>query len=162
MSDEQDAVEKDQMAKFRQMMVDAEGIRSKVYRDSLGNLTVGIGHLVTPEDNLVAGQAVAPDRIEQLFQADAATALGKARGQVAQAGIASPDFIPPLASVNFQLGRHWPNSFPKAWGALSSGDYPTAAMEAGRSNWMQQTPKRVRAFQDAILALPPKPVSSTD
>lgn len=144
------------LSRFKNLLSDpeVEGIRSKVYLDSRGNLTVGIGHKVTAADGLRLGQSVSQEQIDTFFAQDGANALRRAQAQASQAGISAPDFIPALASVNFQLGNKWPASFPKAWGALSSGDYSTAAMEAGRSNWMKQTPKRVRAFQDAILALP--------
>ena len=144
----------DQIAPFRTMMVDAEGPRSRVYLDTQGKPTVGIGHQVTPEDHLSLGDEVEADRIESLFQADAAKALGAARDQANSIGIADAAFIPALASVNFQLGSSWPQTFRKTWSAMAAGDYARAAMEAGRSRWMQQTPKRDRAFQDALLALP--------
>jgi lysozyme len=152
-------VDPDGLAQFRAMMADAEGVRSRVYLDTRGNLTVGIGHRVTPADGLKLGQSVTPEQIDAYFLQDGGSALGRARDQARQAGISDPNFIPSLASVNFQLGHKWPGSFPKTWAALSSGDYSTAAMEAGRSNWMKQTPKRVRSFQDAILALRSRPAS---
>ncbi|MGZ5955868.1 MAG: glycoside hydrolase family protein [Caulobacteraceae bacterium] len=147
----------DQYAMFRAMMADAEGVRHQVYKDSRGVLTVGIGHKVLPGDGLRYGDTIAPERIEALFREDAAPALNAARSQASAIGISDAAFIPHLASVNFQLGRDWNQKFRKTWGAMAAGDYGTAAMEAGRSRWMQQTPKRVRAFQDALLALPPLP-----
>jgi GH24 family phage-related lysozyme (muramidase) len=145
-----------QLAAFRAKVADAEGVRPTVYRDSQGHLTVGIGHMVVPADGLRLGDTIGPDRIDALFQQDAAPALNAARSQADGLGITDPAFIPALASVNYQLGPNWPQTFRRTWSAMAAGDYATAAMEAGRSDWMRQTPTRVRAFQAALLALPPR------
>lgn len=47
-----------------------EGRRLKVYKDSSGYLTVGVGHKVVPADKLKLGDVITPDRCEALFQAD--------------------------------------------------------------------------------------------
>jgi GH24 family phage-related lysozyme (muramidase) len=47
-----------------------EGYRNNVYKDIYGNLTVGIGHLVTASDNLQYGQNITDAQVEALFDAD--------------------------------------------------------------------------------------------
>jgi GH24 family phage-related lysozyme (muramidase) len=140
-----------------------EGRRWKVYKDTTDHLTVGVGHKVLPQDNLKQGDVIGDDRVNQFLRQDTATALGQARSQAAQAGITDPNFIAPLAAVNFQLGSGWTGLFPKAWNAMQQGDYETAAREValgqngGKSKWMKETPNRVEVFQGALRALPPKP-----
>lgn len=83
-----------------------------------------------------------------------------ARAQAAEAGITDPDFVAALASVNFQLGTGWnrgKNGFVKTWALIRKGDYAAAADEVARSDWYEQTPRRVIAFQEALRSLPPRP-----
>ena len=134
-----------------------EGTRPDVYRDSEGFLTVGVGHKVTPADHLKLGDKPGDARIGDFLRRDAAAALDAARRQAAEAGITDPDFIVPLASVNFQLGTGWRGSFVKTWPLIVKGDYAAAAEEAADSKWNKQAPQRVRQFQEALRNLPPKP-----
>jgi GH24 family phage-related lysozyme (muramidase) len=148
----------DQLAAFRKFMEnpEVEGRRNDVYPDTLKNLTVGIGHRVLPGDNLKLGDVISDERVNQLFARDGSIALNAARKQAAEAGITDPNFLPYLASVNFQLGTGWRRDFKRTWPKIVAGDYAGAAQEFGRSLLAQQTPKRVQQFQTALLALPPK------
>lgn len=139
--------------------LNVEGSRPDVYRDSRGFLTVGVGHKVTPADHLELGDKPGDARIGDFLRSDAAAALDAARNQAADAGITDPNFIVPLASVNFQLGTGWRDKFVKTWPLIVKGDYAAAAKEAANSDWNEQTPKRVRQFQEALRRLPPKPTA---
>jgi GH24 family phage-related lysozyme (muramidase) len=133
-----------------------EGYKDHVYADSLGNLTVGIGHKVLSEDNLKDGQAVSDAQIRRFFQEDGEAALKEAREQMMEAGIEDDDFLLVLASVNFQLGPSWRTKFVKTWADIVDGDYNAAADEVGRSDWATQSPDRVKDFQQALGGLEPQ------
>ena len=141
---------------FRQLMVLREGERTTVYRDSRQLPTVGIGHLVVAADNLHLGDVISEDRVDGLFAADSADALAAAWAQAGQAGITSSQFIPYLASVNFQLGTEWTTKFPHTWQMIVDGHYDDAANALDETVWQQQTPTRVKDFQTALRALPAK------
>jgi len=148
-------------AAFRNLMVLREGNRTTVYPDSRGLPTVGIGHLVVPADNLALGDVISAAQVDVLFTADSAGALTAAWTQAGLAGIASSNFIPYLASVNFQLGVDWIGKFPATWQMILNGAYTDAANALDGTLWQHQTPVRVQDFQQALLALPPKaPVAS--
>ncbi|MFN2100338.1 lysozyme [Altererythrobacter sp. MF3-039] len=51
-------------------LIEEEGIHRTVYADPVGLLTVGVGHLVAPEDNLRLGQHISDDRIIELLEQD--------------------------------------------------------------------------------------------
>jgi GH24 family phage-related lysozyme (muramidase) len=145
-----------------------EGFRTDVYRDNAKakNPTVGIGHKVVPADHLKVGDTIDKARIDQFFARDGGGALDAARAQTAEAGITDPNFIVPLASVNFQLGHGWTDKFPNAWRMIKAGDYAGAAAEVAKSSkpgeasdWYKQSKNRVIFFQNALRALPPKPRS---
>ncbi len=148
--------EQDEDAAFETLMKLREGVRNKVYLDSLGKPTVGIGHLVVPGDGLAVGDTISDAQVSAFFARDGAGALAAAREQAAQAGITSSAFIPYLASVNFQLGLNWTATFPNTWKMIVNGQYEAAAEALEDTEWAEQTPVRVQDFQTALRALPPK------
>ena len=127
-----------------------------VYEDSRHILTGGVGHKILPQDHLKNQDTVPDDLANRWLAKDSAAALGAAYRQAAEAGIKDPRFLVPLASVNFQLGTGWNDKFPETWRKMVTGDYAGAAAEAAKSHWNAQSPTRVKAFQDALRALPPK------
>lgn len=131
-----------------------EGKRNKVYKDSLGKLTVGIGHLVTPDDNLKFGDTIDEHRIKQLFRQDSDTALKLAVRQMLELkkknpNVETPEFLAALISVNFQLGD-WSKVFYNSYPALVRGDVSWVTASLNRSTWQRQTPVRVADFIKAI------------
>jgi GH24 family phage-related lysozyme (muramidase) len=145
---------------FRDLMILREGRVLTAYIDTLGHLTVGIGHLVLPSDGIVLGQVLTDAEVDALFAKDAASALSAARAQMAIAGITSEAFVPYLASVNFQLGDHWTATFPNTWRTICQGKYNLAAAMVLASEWYHETPVRVKDLQDALRALPTKVIAA--
>lgn len=141
-------------AAFEALMVLREGRRDVVYQDTRGLLTVGIGHLVLPEDHLVLGQTITGAQVDAFFDQDSAAAMSAARSQAAAAGITDTAFIPYLASVNFQLGTAWTAKFPHTWQMIVNGQYEAAAHALNGTPWARETPVRVADFQKALRALP--------
>ena len=133
-----------------------EGWRDVVYLDTLRKPTVGIGHLVRPEDNLLVGQKVTPAQISAFFAHDGADAMRHAVSQADYAGITDQAFLPYLASVCFQLGDNWVAKFPNTWKLICQGQYTRAAVALAETAWFEQTPTRVKDFHDALLRLKPK------
>lgn len=143
-------------AAFEELMALREGRRNDVYLDTLAKPTVGIGHLVLPEDNLKLHDTISDARVDAFFAKDGAAALSAARAQATQAGITDSSFIPYLASVNFQLGTKWIATFPHTWQMIVNGDYEDAAQALDGTTWSRQTPVRVKDFQDALRRLSAK------
>lgn len=144
--------------KFKRRMLDpeVEGSRSDVFLDSQNVLTVGIGHKIVPEDRLKLGDWIGDRERDAFWRQDAIKALTAAAEQARQAEIDDEDFLIALADVNFQLGKYWRTGFKNTWALILNRDYIEAAREAQDSDWFRQTPKRVRAFQAALLALSAK------
>ncbi len=144
------------MPSLEQLLRQREGVRRKVYLDSLKKPTVGIGHLVTPADNLKVGDEITDKQVSEFFKKDSAKALAAAKSQAAKAGIKDANFIVYLASVNFQLGTGWTKIFKTAWKLILEGKYDEAAKSLSKTKWNSQTPKRVKDFQTALQSLPEK------
>ena len=142
---------------FEKLMALREGCRNDVYLDTLNKPTVGIGHLVVAGDKLKVGDVITDAQVSAFFQKDGAAAMSAARSQAVEAGISDTDFLPYLASVNFQLGTGWTGTFPNTWKMIVDGRYEDAAKALDGTIWAEQTPVRVKDFQDALRKLPPKP-----
>lgn len=135
----------------RDRLIKNEGYSNIVYLDSLGKPTVGIGHLVTPFDNLKVGDEITDKQVIEFFNRDIQKAFFHARIQAHELKKGdNPEFIAALVEVNFQLGTGWRNVFPNTWKALRSGDIATAINNLRKSLWASQTPKRVVNFIDEI------------
>jgi GH24 family phage-related lysozyme (muramidase) len=150
------AISDDATNRFKSYIVPYESDKNYVYLDSNGIPTVGIGHKVAPGDNLKLGDQISETRKNELWRKDSASALSAAQRQMQVARISDENFLLPLASVNFQLGGEWYKEHKKTWSLILKGDYRAAAYEAQNSVWYRQSPKRVAAFQRALLALPSK------
>lgn len=134
-----------------------EGVRKTVYKDTLGHPTVGIGHLVRPEDNLEVGDVITQERIRFFYEQDVEEALDAALDQAEYLGHNKDiDFIVALVSVNFQLGVGWARKFRNTYASLKEGNYDKAIYNLKRSLWFKQTPVRVEDFIDAIKKLKEK------
>ena len=151
---------------------DREGFRSDVYKDSLGKLTAGTGHLLTAEEltKYKEGDIIDEEITSHWLKEDSAKAYSSAILQAKELGISDQKMINALGGVNFQLGGDWKSKFKKTWSAMKSGDFDLAANEAtfkypgasgnvfdldrtkqvGTSAWAHQTPKRVQDFTTAL------------
>lgn len=140
------------LKKIRSEMIRTEGKRTTVYLDSLGNPTVGIGHLVKPEDNLKVGDVISDEQVDALFSQDIGIAIDAAMQQAKEVGQYEEDFVIALTQVNFQLGINWPNEWPNTYNKLKSGDWDGVINAVETSLWAKQTPARTEEFIQALLA----------
>ena len=127
---------------------------AKVYKDSLGKLTVGVGHLLVGDElsQYKEGDEVPQELREKWFSEDFTKASEAAKDQNKQLLELGNKPIPQdyLTSLNFQLGTIWYKDFDKAWTAFKIGDYKTAKKEMKDSAWYSQTRGRAEDFLDII------------
>lgn len=134
----------------KQKLIISEGDKLIVYRDTQGHLTVGIGHLVLPEDNLGFGDRITPERRDEFFKRDVDKAFNAALSQARELGRYTPEFIAALTEVNFQLGTGWYIEFSNTYAYLRTGNWRQAINNLLASKWNRQTPTRVANFINAI------------
>jgi lysozyme len=134
---------------WRRHAIEREGYRRRPYLDTVGKLTIGIGHLILPEDNIKNDEQISKERVEELFQKDTAKALAKSIRQMEYIGIKTPEFLAALISANFQLGD-FSVKFKNSYELLKEGKYDEVIENLRRSLWMRQTPVRVKDFIKAI------------
>lgn len=149
--------------KLEEILKIREGVKLHTYYDTAQppRLTGGIGHLITDDDYDAGwdheGMEITQEQCDAWFREDAQGAMEAAKRQMTDAGITSPDFLPWLASVCFQLGNNWTDKFNTTWGMIKGGHYAGAADHLLSTTWARQTPVRVQDFARALKALPPKP-----
>ena len=131
-----------------------EGYRNKVYLDTLGKRTVGVGHLCVEEfweDNKEYEEKFLMD----ILEADLQNAIKGAKDLMAENGCIDMDEIAEeiIIEMIFQLGKTGVSKFKNMWKALSGLDYSTAASEMLDSRWAKQTPNRAQAMSAQMASL---------
>ena len=119
-----------------------EGSRLLPYRDSTGNLTIGVGRNLSVD-------GISPDEESLMFRND--LRLASARVHVMFGGKG----LPPsgtarhvaLCDMAFNLGSYKLAEFKRMRAAIARGDWKCAAHDALKSRWREQV--GLRAFRDA-------------
>ncbi len=131
-----------------------EGYRNKVYLDTLGKRTVGVGHLCV-EEFWEDDKEYEEKFLMDILEADLQNAIKGAKDLMAEHGCMDIDEIAEeiIIEMIFQLGKTGVSKFRNMWKALSGLDYSTAAMEMLDSRWAKQTPNRAEAMSAEMAAL---------
>ncbi|WP_261388523.1 lysozyme [Qipengyuania gaetbuli] len=115
---------------FKQALIEEEGVRYTVYRDVAGYPTVGVGHLVTPGDNLRVGDRIDEDRVLALLDRDLRIAEQGVRKLVGTLPLYQHEFDALLDLVyNVGLGNVSQSESPRLNEAIRAGDYEAIAAE---------------------------------
>ena len=131
-----------------------EGYRNKVYLDTLGKRTVGVGHLCV-EDFWEDDKEYEESFLMTILEHDLQTAIKGAKDLMSENGCMDIDEIAEeiIIEMVFQLGKTGVSKFKNMWKALSGLDYSTAASEMLDSRWAKQTPNRAQAMSAQMAAL---------
>ena len=126
-----------------------EGYRDKVYKDSLGHRTIGIGHLCLDHEKWVDDKVYPRKVIEKTFEYDFNIALNDARKLIVEENI-HPDAFGCLINLCFNIGGPRASRFKKALSALEKQDYKVAAIEFLDSKWAKQVPNRAHELAEIM------------
>lgn len=144
-------IKSDALNEAKELIKKREGVRDVVYLDSLGKATVGVGHLVLPQDNLKVGDRIPMSRVYSFFNSDIQKAFNSAYSQATELGLENNvEMIATLTSVNFQLGTGWTREFNNTWAKLKRGDAQGAVNNILSSLWHRQTPTRTADLINTI------------
>ena len=128
-----------------------EGYRNKVYYDTLGYATIGVGHKVQKSDAFKAGEEYPEAQLMAVYDTDFHKAYDEAKALCA-AQLGAPgkeELVRIITCLVFQMGKGGVSKFRKMWAALKVHDYDTAAHELLDSRFARQAPER--ANQTAAL-----------
>jgi len=141
---------------YEQLKID-EGVVYGVYKDPLGFLTFGIGHLITrddDEDGLPEGYDVSEERIYEAFQDDLDTAISECEILFEARWNNFPaELQEVLVNMMFNLGRRGLGKFKKFIGHLENHHWPPAALEMLDSRWARQVGNRAIRLSDRVAKL---------
>ena len=142
------------MSRLLESVKKHEGYRNKVYLDTLGKRTVGVGHLCV-EDFWEDDKEYEEKFLMTILEHDLETAIKGAKDLMSENGCMDMDEIAEeiIIEMIFQLGKTGVSKFRNMWKALSSLDYSTAASEMLDSRWAKQTPNRAQAMSAQMAAL---------
>jgi len=129
-----------------------EGYRNKVYLDSLGKRTVGVGHLCV-EDFWEDGEEYGEKFLLTILEQDLKSAIQGAEELCSDCPALEDQAKEIIVEMVFQLGKTGVSKFRNMWKALKMPDYPTAAKEMLDSRWADQTPKRAKEMSDHMRSL---------
>ena len=124
-----------------------EGYRNKVYLDTLGKRTVGVGHLCV-ESFWEDDKEYEEKFLMEILQKDLQEAIRGARSLMEEHDCTDIDEQAEeiLIEMVFQLGMTGVSKFKKMWKALAEKNYIGASYEMLDSRWSKQTPNRAKAM----------------
>jgi|TARA_B110001454_G_C12669583_1_gene413135 lysozyme len=140
---------------YKQLKSD-EGHVCEVYRDHLGYLTFGIGHLVTqkdPEADWPLGTSVSEERVKECFDRDVETSITEIKFLVKDLDD-KPDIVQEiLVNMLFNLGYNRLSLFKKFLKAIDENDWTEAAKEGRDSRWYKQVTNRAERLMNKLETL---------
>ena len=131
-----------------------EGYRNKVYLDTLGKRTVGVGHLCV-EDFWEDDKEYEEKFLMTILEHDLQTAIKGAKDLMQEHGCTAIDEVAEeiIIEMIFQLGKTGVSKFRNMWKHLSALEYASAASEMLDSRWAKQTPNRAQDMSAQMAAL---------
>ena len=136
-----------------------EGYRNKVYLDTLGKRTVGVGHLCV-EDFWEDGKEYEEQFLMDILQKDLQGSIDGAEDLINNCPSGNKANISDEAKIIiiemiFQLGKTGVKKFRNMWKALQQDppQYDVAATEMLDSRWANQTPNRAKEMSDHMRSL---------
>ena len=131
-----------------------EGYRNKVYLDTLGKRTVGVGHLCV-EDFWEDDKEYEESFLMEILEKDLSEAIKGANDLMAEHDCMdiNEKAHEILIEMVFQLGKTGVSKFRKMWDALSEKNYIGASYEMLDSRWAKQTPNRAKSMAQIMKAI---------
>jgi lysozyme len=150
--------------KLRLLLKRHEGVRAKVYKDSLGIPTIGVGlnmqRLDTRErlkklgvdyDAALLGKvSITPEQIDALLEEDIDAVLADLRGLFDDFDEMPEKVRIVLADLRFNVGPKSLRGFVNTLQDIRTGKYESAAERLSKSLWAKQVGRRSKALTDLL------------
>jgi len=140
------------MERLLKSVKEHEGYRNKVYLDSLGKRTVGVGHLCV-EDHWEDDKEYSEEMLMNILKDDLKNAIEGSERLLKDCLVLDSLAREIIIEMVFQLGETGVSKFRNMLKALKVPDYQTAAVEMLDSKWAKQTPNRAKAMSDHMRSL---------
>ena len=138
-----------------------EGEVLEVYADSLGYLTLGVGHLIKEDDaehGQPAGTPVSQEVVDAYYESDfdkhVEETIHVFEGKGGEDFYALPEEIQHvLVNMTFNLGGTRFAKFNNMWSAVVEGDWKRMAVEMEDSRWFGQVGRRSKELQEQVVSV---------
>ena len=141
------------MDRLLQSVKKHEGYRNKVYLDTLGKRTVGVGHLCV-EDFWEDDKEYSEEMLMNILKDDLKNAIEGSERLLKDCRTLDSLAREIITEMVFQLGETGVSKFKNMLKALEEGpDYQTAAIEMLDSKWAKQTPNRAAGMSAEMAGL---------
>ena len=127
-----------------------EGFSNKVYLDTRGFRTIGVGHLCV-EDHWEDGKEYPEDILMELLERDLQSAIDQADDMCKDLEL-HEDATHLIIEMIFQLGGNGVSKFKNMWKALKETppNYFEAHVQMLDSKWAKQTPERASEMAEKM------------
>lgn len=135
---------------IERMLRKEEGCRLKEYRDTLGNLTIGYGHLITDDESFPP--VITITEAETILNEDIAKALNAVKNRLLWTDTLDETRFAVLVCMVFQMGLNGLLNFPDTLAAIKLRDWQSAHDAMMDSDWARDdSPARARRMAEIIL-----------
>ena len=127
-----------------------EGFSSKPYKDQLGYLTIGYGHLILPNENILLKKQINKKELEEIFEKDFKKALSNFNNTFKPSTLNEKE-SELLIEMIFQLGIKGCLKFKNLIKNIKKGNKHLVCFDMMDSLWYKQTPNRVKTLIKTFL-----------
>ena len=127
-----------------------EGFSSKPYKDQLGYLTIGYGHLILPNENILLKKQIHKKELEEIFEKDFNKALSNFNHAFKSFTLNEKE-SELLIEMIFQLGIKGCLKFKNLIKNIKKGNKHLVCFDMMDSLWYKQTPNRVKNLIKTFL-----------
>lgn len=127
-----------------------EGFSSKPYKDQLGYLTIGYGHLILPNENILLKKQINKKELEEIFEKDFKKALSNFNNTFKPFTLNEKE-SELLIEMIFQLGIKGCLKFKNLIKNIKKRNKHLVCFDMMDSLWYKQTPNRVKALIKTFL-----------
>ena len=127
-----------------------EGFSSKPYKDQLGYLTIGYGHLILPNENILLKKQIHKKVLEEIFEKDFKKALSDFNNTFKSLTLNKKE-SELLIEMIFQLGIKGCLKFKNLIKNIKKGNKHLVCFDMMDSLWYKQTPNRVKTLIKTFL-----------
>ena len=127
-----------------------EGLSLKPYKDQLGYLTIGYGHLILPNEKFLLKKRLQKKEFEKIFEKDFKKALIDVNNTL-KPFISNKKENELLIEMVFQIGLKGCLKFKNLLKNMKKGNKHLVCFEMMNSLWYKQTPYRVKSLIKIFL-----------
>ncbi len=127
-----------------------EGFSTEPYKDQLGFLTIGYGHLILPKEKHLLKNKISKKELEKIFNQDFKNAVNDYKTHLSQYAL-NTKYEELLIEMVFQMGVQKVLMFKNLLTNMRKTNKYSVCFEMMNSLWYNQTPHRVKKLIKTFL-----------